>query len=151
MIGPGQGAASSDAPGNALYSNQTISGMCDRINLPRTITDRANALFKKVHDGKNIKTESGQATAVKTEPMTATKSFQCHICAKTFLDKRSLDRHIQIHEGIKPGKQHGCLLCGQKFIESKDLILHMESAHKTSSTNKGKYFRNFFKSRISLS
>ena len=107
--------------------------------------------MEKVHEGKSIKTEPGQAATVKTEPVTATKSIQCHICAKTFLDKRSLDRHIKIHEGIKPGKQHGCLLCGQKFIESKDLILHMESAHKTSSTNKGKYFRNFFKSRISLS
>ena len=104
-----------------------------------------------VHEGKSIKTEPGQAATVKTEPVTATKSIQCHICAKTFLDKRSLDRHIKIHEGIKPGKQHGCLLCGQKFIESKDLILHMESAHKTSSTNKGKYFRNLFKRRISLS
>ena len=57
MIGPGKGAASFDESGNALYTNRrtisssdrtlinafrTISGMCDRINLPRTITDRAN-------------------------------------------------------------------------------------------------------------
>ena len=57
-IGPGKGAASFDESGNALYTNRrsisssdrtlinafrTISGMCDRINLPRTITDRANA------------------------------------------------------------------------------------------------------------
>jgi len=76
MIGPGQGAASFDASGNALYSNRrtisssdrtlinafrTISGMCDRINLPRTITDRANALFKKVHDGKNLRGRSNDA------------------------------------------------------------------------------------------
>merc|ERR1711997_13583 len=38
-----------------------ISGMCDRINLPRTITDRANALFKKVHDGKNLRGRSNDA------------------------------------------------------------------------------------------
>ena len=35
--------------------------MCDRINLPRTITDRANALFKKVHDGKNLRGRSNDA------------------------------------------------------------------------------------------
>ena len=40
---------------------RTISGMCDRINLPRTITDRANALFKKVHDGKNLRGRSNDA------------------------------------------------------------------------------------------
>jgi len=66
MIGPGQGAASFDTSGNALYTNRrsisssdrtlinafrTIAGMCDRINLPRTITDRANALFKKAFLG----------------------------------------------------------------------------------------------------
>ena len=76
MIGPGQGTGSFDASGNALYSNQrtisssdrtlinafrTISEMCDRINLPRTITDRANALFKKVHDGKNLRGRSNDA------------------------------------------------------------------------------------------
>merc|ERR1711978_298825 len=76
MIGPGKGAASFDESGNALYTNRrsisssdrtlinafrTISGMCDRINLPRTITDRANALFKKVHDGKNLRGRSNDA------------------------------------------------------------------------------------------
>lgn len=37
--------------------------MCDRINLPRTITDRANALFKQVHDGKNLRGRSNDAIA----------------------------------------------------------------------------------------
>ena len=32
----------------------TISNMCDRINLPKTIIDRANNLFKMVSDGKNL-------------------------------------------------------------------------------------------------
>ena len=35
--------------------NRTISNMADRINLTRTIVDRANNLFKMVHDGKNLK------------------------------------------------------------------------------------------------
>ena len=37
--------------------------MCDRINLPRTITDRANALFKKVHDGRSLRGRSNDAIA----------------------------------------------------------------------------------------
>lgn len=78
MIGPSSGAASFDSSGNALYSNRrtvsssdrtlinafrTISNMCDRINLPRTITDRAGALFKMVHDGRNLRGRSNEAIA----------------------------------------------------------------------------------------
>lgn len=40
-----------------------ISNMADRINLPRSIVDRANDLFKKVHDGKNLKGRSNDAIA----------------------------------------------------------------------------------------
>lgn len=40
-----------------------ISNMADRINLPRTIVDRANTLFKQVHDGKNLKGRSNDAIA----------------------------------------------------------------------------------------
>ena len=37
--------------------------MADRINLPKTITDRANVLFKMVSDGKNLKGRSNDAIA----------------------------------------------------------------------------------------
>jgi len=88
MIGPspgGRGAGgsysnmSSDA---AIYSNRssrsqssstsdralmdafrTMSNMSDRINLPRTITDRANVLFKVVYEGRNLKGRSNSAIA----------------------------------------------------------------------------------------
>jgi len=78
MIGPGKGAASFDESGNALYTNRrtmsssdrtlinafrTIAGMCDRINLPRTITDRANTLFKMVHDGRSLRGRANDAIA----------------------------------------------------------------------------------------
>merc|ERR1739848_528972 len=42
---------------------RSISDMCDRINLPKTITDRANTLFKMVHDGKNLKGRANEAIA----------------------------------------------------------------------------------------
>ena len=78
MIGPSSGAASFGADGAALYTNRrtvsssdrtlinafkSISNMCDRINLPKTITDRANTLFKMVHDGKSLKGRSNDAIA----------------------------------------------------------------------------------------
>ena len=37
--------------------------MADRINLPKTIVDRANQLFKMVSDGKNLKGRSNDAIA----------------------------------------------------------------------------------------
>ena len=40
-----------------------ISAMADRINLSRTIQDRAKHLFTQVHDGKNLKGRSNDAIA----------------------------------------------------------------------------------------
>lgn len=40
-----------------------INNMADRINLPKTIVDRANNLFKQVHDGKNLKGRANDAIA----------------------------------------------------------------------------------------
>jgi transcription initiation factor TFIIB len=73
MIGPGTGKASFDSTGTAMYNNRsdrklinafrTISEMADRINLPQTIIDRANNLFKMVHDGKNLNGRANDAIA----------------------------------------------------------------------------------------
>merc|ERR1712157_626494 len=62
MIGPGRGGASFTSDGSPIYNNRnsrvtssdrtllnafrTIMNMADRINLPKTIVDRANQLFK---------------------------------------------------------------------------------------------------------
>merc|ERR1712155_60025 len=46
-----------------LNAFRTISTMADRINLTKTITDRANVLFKMVADGKNLKGRSNDAIA----------------------------------------------------------------------------------------
>ena len=79
MIGPGRGGASFTSDGSPLYNNRnsrvtssdrtllnafrTIMNMADRINLPKTIVDRANQLFKMVSDGKNLKGRSNDAIA----------------------------------------------------------------------------------------
>jgi len=78
MIGPGTGKASFTTDGTAIYNNRrtasssdrtlinafrTISNMADRINLPKTIVDRSNQLFKLVHDGKHLKGRANDAIA----------------------------------------------------------------------------------------
>lgn len=83
MIGPGTGKASFDSQGSLLYANRsrnssggittsertlvnairTIGEMADRINLPKTITDRANNLFKMVHDGRTLRGRANGAIA----------------------------------------------------------------------------------------
>lgn len=78
LIGPGRGDASYDGFGVSKYQNRRsmsssdralinafreINAMADRINLPKTIVDRANNLFKQVHDGKNLKGRANDAIA----------------------------------------------------------------------------------------
>jgi transcription initiation factor TFIIB len=70
VIGPGCGDDSFDGFGISKYQNRRnisrsdralinafreITSMADRINLPQTIVDCANNLFKQVHDGKSLK------------------------------------------------------------------------------------------------
>ena len=79
MIGPGRMAGGSNMDTMAMYNNRnsrvsssdrtllnafrTIMNMADRINLPKTIVDRANQLFKMVSDGKFLKGRSNDAIA----------------------------------------------------------------------------------------
>ncbi|XP_043484453.1 transcription initiation factor IIB [Leptopilina heterotoma] len=76
IIGPATGAASFDDFGVSKYQNRRtmsssdrtlinafreISSMSDRINLSQTIIDRANNLFKQVHDQKVLKGRANNA------------------------------------------------------------------------------------------
>jgi len=81
MIGPGKmsGGMTGFSNSTAMYNNRSsrvptsdrtllnafrsIMNMADRINLPKTIVDRANVLFKMVADGKNLKGRSNDAIA----------------------------------------------------------------------------------------
>lgn len=79
MIGPVMGrAGTSYTSESSQYNNRrsvassdralinafrTIGNMADRINLTKTIVDRANALFKMVHDGRNLKGRANDAIA----------------------------------------------------------------------------------------
>jgi len=82
IIGPAKGGGFGQMGGadggGPMYSNhrtvsssdrtlmnafRTISNMCDRISLPKTISDRSNFLFKKVHEERTLKGRSNDAIA----------------------------------------------------------------------------------------
>ena len=75
MIGPASGRPGTDSLATQynqrrsvsssdramLNAIRSINGMADRINLTKTIVDRANNLFKMVHDGRNLKGRANEA------------------------------------------------------------------------------------------
>ncbi|XP_031617020.1 transcription initiation factor IIB [Contarinia nasturtii] len=115
MIGPGTGSASFDSFGNAKYQNRRtmsssdraliaafkeISQMADRINLPKTIVDRANNLFKQVHDGKNLKGRSNDAKAsaclyIACRQEGVPRTFK-EICAVSKISKKEIGRCFKL-------------------------------------------------------
>jgi transcription initiation factor TFIIB len=78
LIGPGHGDVSFDGFGVSEYQSrrnisrsdsslnnafQEITSMADRMHLPKIVVDRANKLFKQMHDGKNLKGRANNAIA----------------------------------------------------------------------------------------
>ena len=77
-----------------------ISNMADRINLPRTIVDRANNLFKQVHDGKNLKGRSNDAIAsaslyIACRQEGVPRTFK-EICAVSKISKKEIGRCFKL-------------------------------------------------------
>jgi len=115
MIGPGTGAASFDSFGTSKYQNRRtmsssdraliaafreISSMADRINLPKTIVDRANNLFKQVHDGKSLKGRSNDAKAsaclyIACRQEGVPRTFK-EICAISRVSKKEIGRCFKL-------------------------------------------------------
>ncbi|KAF7993641.1 hypothetical protein HCN44_010236 [Aphidius gifuensis] len=115
MIGPGTGAASFDAFGTAKYQNRRsmnssdraltnsyreIITMADRINLTKAIVDRANNLFKQVHDGKNLKGRSNDAIAsaclyIACRQEHVPRTFK-EICAVSKISKKEIGRCFKL-------------------------------------------------------
>ena len=74
--------------------------MADRINLPRTIVDRANNLFKQVHDGKNLKGRSNDAIAsaslyIACRQEGVPRTFK-EICAVSKISKKEIGRCFKL-------------------------------------------------------
>lgn len=115
MIGPGRGDASFDSFGVSKYQNRRtmsssdrtlinafreINNMADRINLPKTIVDRANNLFKQVHDGKNLKGRANDAIAsaclyIACRQEGVPRTFK-EICAVSKISKKEIGRCFKL-------------------------------------------------------
>ncbi|RWS04246.1 transcription initiation factor IIB-like isoform X1 [Dinothrombium tinctorium] len=77
-----------------------ISNMSDRINLPKTIVDRANLLFKQVHDGKTLKGRSNDAIAsaclyIACRQEGVPRTFK-EICAVSKVAKKEIGRCFKL-------------------------------------------------------
>jgi len=131
LIGPATGRASFDGMGNALYNNnrrpggssvasseralinafRSLSNMADRINLPKTILDRASLLFKKVNDGGRLRGRPNEAVTaaclyISCRQEGVPRTFK-EIVAVSTVNKRDIGRCFKIilkwHEDTKVG------------------------------------------------
>lgn len=57
------------------------------------------------------------------------RPFSCHMCTKSFLRKRELDRHLATHTGMKPFQ---CSSCDKRFGRKDKLVRHMRIHEQTS-------------------
>ncbi|XP_013410080.1 transcription initiation factor IIB-like [Lingula anatina] len=79
-----------------LNSFREISQMADRLNLPRMIVDRANTLFKQVHDSKSLKGKSNDAISsaclyIACRQEGVPRTFK-EICAVSKISKKEIGR-----------------------------------------------------------
>ncbi|XP_076346933.1 transcription initiation factor IIB-like isoform X2 [Tachypleus tridentatus] len=115
VVGKGTGDASFDESGTAKYQNRRtmsssdraltnafreINNMADRINLTKTIVDRANSLFKQVHDGKTLKGRSNDAIAssclyIACRQEGVPRTFK-EICAVSKVSKKEIGRCFKL-------------------------------------------------------
>lgn len=115
VIGRATGDAAFDESGQPKYNNRRnmsssdrtlvnafreISAMADRINLPKTIVDRANLLFKQVHDGKTLKGRSNDAIAsaclyIACRQEGVPRTFK-EICAVSKVSKKEIGRCFKL-------------------------------------------------------
>lgn len=83
-----------------LNAFREINAMADRINLPKTIVDRANTLFKQVHDGKNLKGRANDAIAsaclyIACRQEGVPRTFK-EICAVSKISKKEIGRCFKL-------------------------------------------------------
>jgi len=114
-IGRSSSDVAFDESGQAKYQNRKhmsssdralvnafreISNMSDRINLPKTIVDRANLLFKQVHDGRTLKGRSNDAIAsaclyIACRQEGVPRTFK-EICAVSKVSKKEIGRCFKL-------------------------------------------------------
>ena len=92
--------ALSNADRGLLNAFHEISNMADKINLSKAITDRANFLFKSVHDGNNLKGRGDNAIAsaclyIACRQEGVPRTFK-EICAVSNIGKKEVGRCFKL-------------------------------------------------------
>ncbi|PIK46502.1 putative transcription initiation factor IIB [Apostichopus japonicus] len=115
LIGKPSGLAGFNEDGTLKYSSKRqvstkdrvllnafreIANMADRINLPKTLIDRTNALFKKVNDQKNLRGRSYNAIAaaclyIACRQEGVPRTFK-EICAVCSVSKKEIGRCFKL-------------------------------------------------------
>ena len=70
------------------------------------------------------------------EKRSSLRLHQCHICSKVYGHKSDLQRHINIHEGVKPFK---CEYCTKAFNDKESMRCHMKRIHCADTRMKCNY------------
>ena len=76
--------------------------------------------------------KSDSSLVTTTLPTQVSSPPKCLHCEKTFVQKQSLYRHMQIIHGVKPDLQKGqfpCEKCDEKFTQKYNLYRHMRKQH----------------------
>uniref|UniRef100_A0A6A7FUW9 Transcription initiation factor IIB n=2 Tax=Hirondellea gigas TaxID=1518452 RepID=A0A6A7FUW9_9CRUS len=92
--------ALSNSDRTLLNAFREIGGMADKINLGQAITDRANYLFKQVHDGRSLKGRSNDAIAsaslyIACRQEGVPRTFK-EICAVSRISKKEIGRCFKL-------------------------------------------------------
>ncbi|KAK7094899.1 hypothetical protein V1264_006385 [Littorina saxatilis] len=115
MIAAGPGMDCRDEFGKPMYRNRRtlnssdrallnafheINQMADRLQLPKMIADRANTLFKQVHEGKTLKGRSNDAIAsacmyIACRQEGVPRTFK-EICAVSKISKKEIGRVFKL-------------------------------------------------------
>ena len=70
------------------------------------------------------------------EKRSSLRLHQCQICSKVYGHKSDLQRHINIHEGVKPFK---CTHCMKAFNDKESMRCHMKRIHCADTRMKCNY------------
>lgn len=113
-----------------------ISTMADRINLPKTIVDRANNLFKQVHDGKNLKGRSNDAKAsaclyIACRQEGVPRTFK-EICAVSKISKKEIGRCFKLT--LKALSTSVDLITTEDFMSRFCSNLHLPNSIQKAAT-----------------
>lgn len=57
----------------------------------------------------------------------ARRQHKCHLCEKSYLNKKDLSKHLKWHETGTTKKPHKCTICSKAFVNSRGVREHMAS------------------------